>query len=358
MQNQAQHLRIDKIALLTGAKIYGDPSVEIDHLAKIEEAGPGALTFLYLASYEKYFEITKATAIFVKNGFKRTRDDIIYLEVHDPNKAFLTVLISHFSPEFNLVGQAKSAYVHPSALVDVNTALGENVYIGAGCRIEKNTKIYPNTVIMDNVTIGEHCLIYPNVTVRENCIIHNNVILHSGCVIGSDGFGYVPGPEKRYIKIPQIGNVILEDNVEIGANTTIDRAALGSTVIKAGTKLDNLVQVAHNVVIGENTVLSAQAGISGSTKIGNHCIIAGQVGVVGHIEIADNVVIGAQSGISKAITKSGMYFGSPAKEHKTALKNEAHIRNLENYVERIKKLEARLTALESITKNEHEQQGQ
>ena len=196
------------------------------------------------------------------------------------------------------------------------------------------------------MVVGNNCIIYPNVTIREDCVIGDNVIIHSGTVIGSDGFGYAPRKEGGYDKVPQIGNVVLEDDVEIGSNVSIDRAALGSTVIRKGVKIDNLVQIAHNVNVGDNTVISAQTGIAGSTSIGKNCILAGQVGIVGHIEITDNVILGAQSGVSKSISNSGRYFGYPAKDLGTSLRLEGHFRNLPKYAERIKELERKIEELE------------
>jgi UDP-3-O-[3-hydroxymyristoyl] glucosamine N-acyltransferase len=199
---------------------------------------------------------------------------------------------------------------------------------------------------LEGSEIGSDCLIFPNVTIREHSKLGKRIIIHPNSVIGSDGFGYLPDDKGVYQKIPQIGNVILEDDVEIGANVSIDRAALGSTVIGEGSKLDNLVQIAHNVVIGKHTVISAQTGISGSTKIGDHCVLAGQVGTVGHIEIADNVMVGAQSGVSKSIKKPGKYFGYPAKELSKSLRLESHIRSLPDYTEKVKNLEKKIKELE------------
>ncbi len=344
-------ITIKEIAELTGAAITGDPEYEISGVAKIEEANAGDLTFLYLPQYQKYFSSTRASAIFVKPGFEKIRNDIIYLEVADPNKAFLKVIIKYFSPEFPLAGIDSSAYIAPTASVAKSAAIGKNVVISEGCKIGERTKIFHNTVLSPNVEIGDDCLIFQNVSIRENCRIGNRVILHPGVVIGSDGFGFLPDNTGSYIKIPQIGNVVIEDDVEIGANTAIDRAALGSTIIRRGVKLDNLIQIAHGVSIGSDTVISAQSGISGSTKIGSNCIIAGQVGTVGHIEITDKVIIGAQSGISKSITAPGTYFGYPAKEHKEALRIEGHIRNLAEYAKRIKELEKKV---EELTSNKKE----
>ncbi len=336
---------IEDAAKVIGGEISGDKNLEISGLAKIDEANKGELTFLYMPAYEKYFSSTKATAILVKPGYEKTRDDITYIEVKDPNKAFSKLLIHYFTPEFKLDGIDKTAFVDSSATLGNNVALGKNVVVSAGCKIGNNVKIFHNTALLENVEVGDDSVLFQNVSVREDCKLGKRVIVHPGAVIGSDGFGFFTDDKGVYNKIPQIGNVILEDDVELGANVTIDRAALGSTILRRGVKLDNLVQIAHNVVVGEDTVISAQSGVSGSTRIGNHCILAGQVGVVGHIEISDNIIIMAKSGISKSISKPGQYFGTPAKELKAALKLEAHIRNLPDYSERIKQLEKQLEEL-------------
>ena len=340
-------LKLSDIADLINGKITGNSSLDITGLAKIEEAGPGELTFLYLPAYEKYFSTTRASAIIVKPGFNKTRNDINYIEAGDPNKAFFKVLIHFFSPQFKLSGIDPTASVSPDSKMGKNVALGKNVVISAGCSIGDNTKIYHNTVVLENSKIGSNGLIFQNVSIRENTIIGDNVVIHPGAVLGSDGFGFYTDESGRYHKIPQIGNVVIEDDVEIGANVTIDRASLGSTIVKRGVKLDNMVQVAHNVVVGEDTVISAQTGISGSTRIGKNCMIAGQVGIVGHIEIADKVILIAQSGVSKGISKPGTYFGSPAKEFRHALKLEGHIRNLPEYADKIRHLEQQITELQA-----------
>ena len=273
-------------------------------------------------------------------------NEITYIEVLKPNIAFQEIIGRFFKPEFFLEGIDESSKISNTVRLSENSAIGANVFIGSNTKIGKNSKIFHNSVIMENCSIGDDVLIFPNVTIRENTIIGNNVIIHSGTVIGSDGFGYSPDEKGVYKKIPQIANVIIEDDVEIGSNVSIDRAAVGSTIIRKGVKLDNLIQIAHNVKVGENTVMSAQTGISGSAIIGKNCIFAGQVGSVGHIEITDNVIVGAQSGISKGIRKPGTYFGSPAKELQTSLKLEAHIRSLPKYLERIKELERKLKTLE------------
>lgn len=335
-------IKLKEAAEFIGGIIFGDDEIEIENIAKIEEAQPGELTFLYHPAYAKYLESTKASAIIVPKDFEKTRKDISYIEVEKANIAFQKILIKFFTPSIALSGIDPTSQVHESAKVGNNVTLGKNVVISENCIIGDNSIIHHNTVLMENVSVGNNTLIYPNVTVREGCKIGSRVIIHSGTVIGSDGFGFTPDENGVYFKVPQIGIVIIEDDVELGSNVSIDRAALGSTVIKKGTKVDNLVQIAHNVVVGENTVISAQTGISGSTKIGNNCILAGQVGVVGHIEICDGAIIGAQSGVSKGIAKKATYRGSPAQEISAALKAEAHARNLPAYAERIKKLEKEL----------------
>jgi UDP-3-O-[3-hydroxymyristoyl] glucosamine N-acyltransferase len=338
---------LKEIADFIGGKITGDEKLEIKNLAKIEEADHGDLTFLYLSQYEKFFPVTKAAAIIVKPGFDKSRGDISYIEVKDPNKAFFKLIRKFFPPSFPLDGVDSTAFVHPDAVLGENVSIGRNVVISENCRIGDNVKIFHNSVILQDVEIGDDCLIFQNVSIREKCKIGNRVIIHSGTVIGSDGFGFEPDEEGKFHKIPQIGNVIIEDDVELGSNVSVDRASIGSTIIQKGVKVDNLVQIAHNVIIGENTIISAQAGISGSTKVGKNCFILGQAGLTGHIEIADNVILIAQSGVSKSITKAGTYFGYPAKDIKTAYKLESHIRNLPDYVTRISDLENEIKNLKA-----------
>ena len=341
-------INIREIASLIDGKIFGDETLDINNVAKIEDANPGELTFLYLSSYEKYFSSTKASVIIVKTGFEKSRSDISYIETEAPEKAFFKIIRKFFSPKFPLTGIDNTAFIHPSAKIGTNSAIGKNVVISEGCKVGDNTKIFHNTTFGENVTVGNNCLVHSNVSVREESKVGDNVIIHSGTVIGSDGFGYSPNEKGEYIKIPQIGNVIIEDDVEIGSNVSIDRAAIGSTIIKRGCKIDNLVQIAHNVSIGEHTVISAQTGVSGSTKVGSHCILAGQAGLVGHIELGDNVVITAQAGVSKSILKPGYYSGSPAMEMRAHQKMQAQVRFIPDYVERIKELEKQLESLKEL----------
>lgn len=339
-------IKIKDAAGLVGGIVTGNSEITLHNVSKIEEAKPGDLTFLYLPAYQKYLQTTKASAVLIKPGFEKIRNDITYIEVNEPNIALQKIILTYFTAYAELEGIDVTAFIHPSAKIGENAAIGRNVVVSAGCKIGNNVKIFHNTVLLEDVVVDDDTLIYQNVSIREKCCVGKRVIIHSGTVIGSDGFGYIKDENNVYNKVPQIGNVIIEDDVELGSNVSIDRAALGSTLIKKGAKIDNLVQIAHNVVVGENTVISSQTGISGSTKIGNNCILAGQVGIVGHIEIGDNVIITAQSGVSKSISKPGMYFGYPAKEHKTALKLESHVRNLPAYVDRIKELETQIKILQ------------
>jgi len=330
-----------------GGKIFGNENIAISSVAKIEDARQGDLTFLYLPQYYKFFPSTKASAIIVKPDFERSRDDIAYIVCDNPNIGFQKIVMNFFAPEIKSFGIDPSAFIHPSAKLGGNVSIGKNVVISENCSVGDNTIILHNTTLLNNVSVGANTIIYSNVAIREECKIGNNVIIHSGTVIGSDGFGFQPDAKGVFHKIPQIGNVVIEDDVELGSNVSVDRAALGSTVIKQGAKIDNLVQIAHGVSIGRNTVISGQAGISGSTKIGNNCIIAGQVGIVGHIEISDFVQLGAQSGVAKTITKPGAYMGWPAVDARKFTKLNAHSHNLPEYAERIRALEKKISELEN-----------
>lgn len=294
----------------------------ISHVATIQAAGSGAVTFIANANYEKFLETTKATAVIVNETLIAPIKHPALIRVKDPYAAFAMTL-EIFNPRKSMKGLG----VHPSSVIN------------ASAKVHPSTTIMAHCYVGDNVLIGENCIIHPNVTIYDGTSIGNNVTIGAGTVIGYDGFGFAPMGDGTFRKVPQIGNVLIEDDVEIGANCTIDRATISHTIIKKGVKLDNLIHIAHNVEIGENTVIAAQTGISGSARIGKHNMIAGQVGMIGHIETADNVVIIAQSGVSKSILKSGTYFGSPAKEHRTALKIEGAIRSLPELIDRVKKIE-------------------
>ena len=340
-------LTLKEAADFVGGVVLGQPEIEITGIAKIEDAKNGDLTFLYLQSYEHFLATTQASAVLISPQFQKTRSDLSYIEVKDPNVALNLIIKNFLRPTINLEGIDKSAQIHFSAKIDQAAVIGKNVIVSENCEIGEGSIVLHNTVLMENVKIGKNCLIYPNVTVRENCILGDNIIIHSNTCIGSDGFGFIPNAKGEYEKVPQIGNVVIESDVEIGSNVSVDRAALGSTLIKKGTKIDNLVQIAHNVVVGENSIIISQSGIAGSTKLGKNCILAGQVGVVGHLEIADNVTITAQSGVSKSIDKAGKYRGSPAAPLSETLRLESHLRNLPAYSEKIKKLEEKIASLEA-----------
>jgi UDP-3-O-[3-hydroxymyristoyl] glucosamine N-acyltransferase len=341
-------ISVVEIADFVSAKITGDNSLVINSLLNIENAEPGSLTFLGSRAYEKFLPLTKASAILVNIGFLKERPDMTYIEVENPYKSFLLILERYFVSPPELEGIDTSASLHPTVIVEESASIGKNVVIGRNCYIGKDVKIFHNTVILENCRVGDNTIIYPNVSVRENCQIGNNVIIHNGASIGADGFGFIRGANGKYDKIPQIGNVIIEGFVEIGANSCIDRAALGSTIIRAYTKIDNLVQIGHNVEIGNNTAISAQSGVAGSTKVGDNVIIAGQVGIVDHIEIADGVIIGAQAGVSRNLNDKGIYVGSPVKNISQFKRIEVHIRNLGSLNDQVKSLQEQVNNLQEL----------
>ena len=301
-----------QIAEILNGEIVGNAKVEVNSLAKIEEGKKGDLCFLANEKYTPHIYTTKASIVIVNNSF--TSDSEIastLIKVEDAYSSFSKLLELYNKVQFNEVG------VSNKADVDENCSIGDIVFIGAftsiceGVTIGKNVKIYPNCYIGKNVTIGDNTIIHPNVSVYHNCIVGSNNIIHSGVVIGSDGFGFAPNAKNNYDKISQIGNVIVSDNVEIGANTTIDRATMGSTKIGKGVKLDNLIQIAHNVEVGDHTVIAAQVGVAGSSKIGKNCMIGGQTAVSGHLTIADEVKIAGQSGIASSIKQVGKIVQGP-----------------------------------------------
>ncbi|MBU0474283.1 MAG: UDP-3-O-(3-hydroxymyristoyl)glucosamine N-acyltransferase [Bacteroidetes bacterium] len=345
-------ITIKEIAEFVGGKIIGDENIEIENVSKIYEANQNDLTFLYLPNYVKYLLTTKASVVLINSTIEKSRTDITYIEVQNPDVALHKVIIKYFNTKKHFVGIDETSSIHPSAIIGKNVSIGKNVVISENCSIGNDSVIYHNSVILENTTLGTNCLIYPNVTITYGNIIGNNVIIHSGTVVGSDGFGYFPNEKGKFTKVPQIGNVVLEDYVELGSNVSIDRAALGSTIIKEGTKIDNLVQIAHNVEVGKHTAISGQSGIAGSSKVGDHCIFGGQVAISGHIEIGNQIMIGGKSAASKSILTPGKYFGIPAKEVRIAFKEQAHIRNLDKYSTQIKELEKKVTELENrINKN-------
>ena len=345
-------MKLRDIAQLLGAALEGNPDLEILRVAKIEEAGEGALTFLANPKYARYLATTRASAVIV--GPAVTVEDrltelppLTLVRVADPYVGFVRVL-AKFNPPQPLLPPG----IHPAAVIDPTATLGADVrvgpcaVIGARCRVGARTMIAPCAVLGNDVQIGDDALLYANVTVREGCHIGSRCILQPGAVIGSDGFGFAPKPDGSFEKIPQMGIVVIEDDVEIGANTTVDRATLGETRIKKGAKLDNLIQVAHNVVIGENTVMAAQSGISGSTRIGKNVMVGGQVGFTGHIEVADGVKIGAQSGVHRSLTSANAtYFGTPASPHREALRVYGALPQLPDLLATVRDLVKRIDEL-------------
>jgi UDP-3-O-[3-hydroxymyristoyl] glucosamine N-acyltransferase len=323
-----------EIATWLHGDVVGDGAVQVDRVAKIEEADKRSITFLANPKYERFLETTQASAVLVSKKYDIAklphRSTLTFIQVDDPYSSFLQVH-KKFTPAVDPfpTGIHPSSIIAQSAKIGKNVALGANVVLGEGVTIGDGTRISHGCVVGIGACIGAECLLHPNVTIYHQCRIGDRVVLHSGVVIGGDGFGFAPKPDGTFEKIPQLGIVLVEDDVEIGANSTIDRATLGETKIKRGVKIDNLVQIGHNCTIGENTVIAAQTGISGSVKVGRNCMIGGQVGIAGHLEIADRVTILAQSGIAKSIEEPGaLYFGYPAKERRRAQRIEAVVRSL------------------------------
>ncbi|MCC5928197.1 MAG: UDP-3-O-(3-hydroxymyristoyl)glucosamine N-acyltransferase [Cyclobacteriaceae bacterium] len=339
---------LNEIAELLDGELEGNGQEEIFSISKIEEAKKGSISFLANPKYESYLYTTEATAVIVGKDFRPQRKyNSSLLRVADPYSGFTSLLEEY--QKILLIGKSgieQPSYIGEGCKIGENIYRGAFSYIGQNVRIGNNTKIYPQTFIGDNTNIGDNCIIYAGVKIYAGTQVGNNCIIHSGAVIGSDGFGFAPQSDGSYKTIPQLGNVIIEDNVSIGANTTIDCATLDNTIIRKGAKLDNLIQVAHNAEIGENTVIAAQAGISGSSKVGKNCVIAGQVGIVGHLQIADRTTIAAQSGISKSIDKKGTFkMGSPGFEMKDYMKSYAVFRNLPELWERVRQLEEKILNL-------------
>lgn len=336
-----------QIALLINGKVEGDPDVNVGAFGKIEEAGVGQLSFLANPKYEEYLYTTKATIIIVNESLELKQPvNSTLIRVKDAYSAF-AILLGKYQElmQQQLKGIQQPCYLSETTQYGENVYIGAFVYAGANVNIGNHSKIYPGVYLGDNVTIGENTILYPGVKVLHNCVVGNNVTIHAGTVIGSDGFGFAPQADGSFSKVPQIGNVIIEDDVEIGANSTIDRATIGSTIIRKGAKLDNLIQIAHNVEIGSSTVVAAQAGISGSTKVGKGVMIGGQAGIVGHLHIGDGAKINAQSGVSKDIEPGKAVTGSPAHDYTSALRSQALNRSLPEIERRIKELEHKMQQL-------------
>ena len=337
-----------QIALLVSGTIQGNPDTTVTSFGKIEEAVAGQLSFLANPKYEEYLYTTKASLVIVNENLQLQKNITATLvRVKDAYSAFATLLTTYQ----NLKAQQKEgietpSHIASSATLGTDVFVGAFAYIGEKVSIGNNTKIFPGAYIAENVSIGINTTIHAGVKIYEDCVIGNDVIIHAGTVIGSDGFGFAPQPDGSYQKVPQIGNVIIEDQVEIGANTTIDRATMGSTIIKKGVKLDNLIQIAHNVEIGSQTVIAAQTGISGSTKLGQKIMIGGQAGIAGHLTIANGVKIAGGAGVTKNLDGEGKsYAGFPAEDAKQSLKAQVYTRQLPELEKRVKELEKLVTQL-------------
>ena len=329
-----------QIAEILSGEIEGNPEVSINRLIRIDEDEQGGLSFLANPKYEPFIYTTGADIVIVSREFRPEKElKLTLIKVDDPYLALASLLEMYKKMALDKTGISDKAFIHPSASIGENVYIGEFAFIGSKAVLADNVKIYPQSYIGDNVKIGQGSTIFPGVRVYHDTVIGRDCTLHGGVVVGSDGFGFAPTESNEYIKVSQIGNVVIEDNVEIGSNTTIDRATIGSTIIRKGVKLDNLIQVAHNVEIGENTVIAAQTGISGSTKIGRNCMIGGQVGFAGHIRIGDNVKIQAQSGVPSNVADNEIIMGSPAIDLRQYMKSYIHFKKLHDIVKRIEDLE-------------------
>lgn len=334
-------LTAKEIARQLNGTVVGDEQVIITHPGKIEQATKGAITFLSNSKYEPYVYETQATAILVSDDFKATKAvSSTLIKVKDVYTAITKFLQFYEASVHPAQAISTTAFIHTTVQLGQQMTIGDFTVVEKEVVIGDNCRIYPQVFIGVGVTIGKNVIIYPGVKIYHHCQIGDNCIIHANAVIGSDGFGFAPQPDGTYEKIPQVGIVILEDNVEIGANTVIDRATMGQTLIKKGTKLDNLVQIAHNVSIGKNTVIAAQTGVAGSTSIGNQCQIGGQAGFVGHIQVADHVKVQAQSGVAASIKEAGSkVYGYPALSYQDYLRSYALFRQLPKLEKRIRELE-------------------
>lgn len=332
-----------QIAGILEGDIEGNPDVEVSKLSKIEEGSEGSLTFLANPKYQPYIYTTKASVTIVNKTFKPEGPlATTLIKVEDAYKSFSKLLEYYNLVKLNKKGIETPSFISEKATYGDNIYIGAFSYLGDNVKIGNNVKIFPNTYIGDNTTIGNDCIIFSGAKIYSETRIGNNCVINSGVIIGADGFGYAPTQNGSYEKVPQTGNVIIEDYVDVGAGTTIDRATLGSTIIRQGVKLDNQIQIAHNVEIGKNTVIAAQTGIAGSTKIGENCQIGGQVGIVGHIVIGNNVKIQAQSGIGRSIKDNEVLQGSPALNYGDYNKSYVHFKNLPKIVKDINNLEKKI----------------
>ncbi|WP_299520347.1 UDP-3-O-(3-hydroxymyristoyl)glucosamine N-acyltransferase [Winogradskyella sp.] len=333
----------EQIAGILEGTVVGDPNTQVSKLAKIEEGTKGSLTFLANPKYKPYIYTTKASITIVNTDFEPEEAlETTLIKVEDAYGAFTKLLEYYNQIKLNKSGIEQPSYVSKSAKIGDNIYIGAFTYIGDNVTLGNNVKIFPNSYIGDNVVIGDNTVVFSGGKIYSDCVIGTNCVINSGAIIGADGFGFKPNENGEYSKVPQIGNVIIEDFVDIGAGTTIDRATLGSTIIRKGVKLDNQIQIAHNVEIGKNTVIAAQAGIAGSTKIGENCQIGGQVGIVGHITIGNNVRIQAQSGIGRHVKDNEVLQGSPALAYGDYNKSYVYFKNLPKIIKNISEIEKKV----------------
>lgn len=342
----------EQIASLLNGSIEGDPHAVVTQLSKIEEGAQGSLSFVSNPKYEHFLYSTQSSVVIIDESLVLQKTvSCTLIRVPNSYSAFTQLLKIYQSYKTEKSGREPGSFIHETAQIGEGGYIGAHAYVGREARIGNNVSIYPNVYIGDNAYIGDNSILYPNVTVYYDCIVGNNAVVHAGAVIGSDGFGFAPQKDGSYDKIPQIGNVILEDNVEVGANTVIDRATMGSTVIREGVKLDNLIQIAHNAEVGQHSVIAAQSGISGSTKVGKHVILGGQVGLVGHISVADGVQVQAQSGINRSIkSANSKWGGTPAAPYTSELRSKVLYAKLPELEKRIMELEKQLKDKDNTTR--------
>jgi UDP-3-O-[3-hydroxymyristoyl] glucosamine N-acyltransferase len=337
-----------QIATLLHGTVEGDENIRVDDISKIEEGKPGTLSFLANEKYTNYLYDTSASIVLVRKDFELQKPvKPTLIRVEDPYHAFAEIIKIYQQHIHNKKGKEKPHYFDKTASAGKNLYLGAFAYVGENVKIGDNCKIYPHAYIGDNVTLGDNVTIYAGVKIYHGSRIGNNCIVHAGAVIGSDGFGFAPDKDGNYKKIEQIGIVHIKDNVEIGANTTIDRATIGKTLIESGVKLDNLIQVAHNVVIGKNTVMAAQTGVSGTSKVGSNCMFGGQVGISGHVDIGDNVHIAAQSGVPGNIKSGEKVMGTPAVNANQFKRNYVLQKQLPSLRSEIQELKREIARLKS-----------
>jgi len=332
-----------QIAELIDGTIEGDDAIAINKVVKIDEEADSGLSFLANPKYEQFIYTTGADLVIVGNDFKPEKDiKATLIRVENPYLAIASLLEMYSKMKLEKSGISELAFVDKTASIGENVYIGEYAFIGKGAKVADGARIYPQAYIGDNTSIGENSTVFAGARLYYDTVLGKNCTIHSGVIIGSDGFGFAPNEDGEFVKVAQTGNVVIEDDVEIGSNTTIDRATIGSTIIHKGVKLDNLIQIAHNVEIGEHTVIAAQTGISGSTKIGKNCMIGGQVGIVGHIRIGDNVKIQAQAGVPSNVKDGEVIMGSPAINLRQYMKSYIHFKNFQQIVDRLEELEKKI----------------